>query len=275
MVIIDVAKRLVRQSPIGPSAVRLYRRYIRTEPSAPDSPGGRYDRQTVEVVKHLLRPDSSCVDVGAHNGTILRTMLELSPRGTHFAFEPLPHFAARLRAAFPTVRVHEVALSDYSGQATFIHVANDAAYSGLRPRIYDRPDPDLQPITVTVTRLDDVIPPDQPVAFVKIDVEGGEFHALRGAVRTIRRCRPVIVFEAGSKSTGQYGVDPEEVFELITVQLGCHLSTMQRWLAGRPPYGEAEFCEDWKTGAEFYFIAYPAGGNPGSGGVLAPRRMTP
>lgn len=217
------------------------------------------------MMKRVLRPDSCCADVGAHNGTILRTMLELSPHGTHFAFEPLPHFAARLREAFPTARVCEVALSDYSGQASFVHVANDAAYSGLRPRIYDRPDPILQPITVTVTRLDDVIPPEQPVAFIKIDIEGGEFHALRGAVRTIRRWRPVIVFEGGPKSTGQYSVEPEEVYDLTTGQLGFHLSTMQRWLAGLLPYAEAEFCERWRSGAEFYFIAYPADDVPGGG----------
>jgi FkbM family methyltransferase len=269
VVILDVAKRLVRRSPIGPSAVRLYRRYLGTGRPPASGAGDGYDRDTVEVMKRLLRSDSCCVDVGAHNGTILRTMLELSPHGTHFAFEPLPHLAARLRAVFPTVRVHEVALSDSSGQASFVHVANDPAYSGLRPRIYDRPDPVLQRITVTVSRLDDVIPPAQAVAFIKIDVEGGEFHALRGAVRTIRRCRPVIVFEGGPKSTGQYGVEPEQVYELVTGPLGCHLSTMRRWLAGQPPYAEAEFAEAWKSGAEFYFIAYPAGGAPGAGDVSA------
>ena len=265
MVIVDVAKRLVRQSPIGPSAVRLYRKYVRT--GLGDAVG--YDRDTVEVMRRVLRRDSSCVDVGAHNGNILRTMLDLSPRGTHFAFEPLPHLAARLRVAFPTVRVHEVALSDYAGQASFIHVANDAAYSGLRPRIYDRPDPVLQQIAVTVTRLDDVIPPEQALAFVKIDVEGGEFHVLRGAIETIRRCRPIVVFEGGPKSTGQYGVEPGEVYELIRGPLGGRLSTMRRWLTGLPPYAEAEFCEVWRSGVEFYFIAYPAGDTPGAGGSRA------
>lgn len=257
MTIIDVAKRLVRRSPIGPSAVRLYRRYLRPDPPSLHGPGARYDRETVEVMKRLLRRDSCGVDIGAHNGTILRTMLELAPHGTHVAFEPLPHLAARLRATFPTVRVHEVALSDDAGQASFIHVENDAAYSGLRPRIYDRPDPVLRQITVTVSRLDDVIPPEQPVAFIKIDVEGGEFHVLRGAARTIRRCRPVIVFECGHKSTGQYGVEPDEVHDLITGQLGCRLSTMQRWLSEGPPYDQAKFHEAWRSGAEFYFIAYP------------------
>jgi FkbM family methyltransferase len=260
MLILDAAKRLVRRSPLGAPAVRLYRRYLRAGPPAPRTAGERYDRETLAVMERVLRGDSCGVDVGAHNGTMLRAMLERAPGGTHFAFEPLPHLAARLRATFPSVRVHEAALSDYSGRASFVHVANDAAYSGLRPRIYDRPDPVLEPITVTVVRLDDVIPAEQPVAFIKLDVEGGEFHALRGAVGTIRRCRPVTVFEGGPKSTGQYGVEPDEVYRLVTDELGCHLSTMRRWLAGQPPYAEPEFCRSWRSGAEFYFIAYPAEG---------------
>ena len=70
----------------------------------------------------------------------------------------------------------------------------------------DRPDPRIITIVVATTTLDGTIPGDQPIAFIKMDIEGGEFHALKGAVKTIKRWQPVIVFEAGNKSTGQYGV---------------------------------------------------------------------
>ena len=140
-----------------------------------------------------------------------------------------------------------------------MYVENAPAYSGLRERIYDRPDPVLKPITVNVVPLDDVIPQDQDVAFIKLDIEGGEFHALLGTACTIRRCRPVIVFEAGLKSTGQYGVGPEEVYRLITEQFGYRLSTMQRWLASQSPYSRTEFYQNWHNGPDFYFIAYPVG----------------
>jgi len=65
------------------------------------------------------------------------------------------------------------------------------------------------------------------------------------------------VFEAGVKSTGQYGVGTEEVYRLITEQFGCHLSTMRRWLASEPPYNQAEFSQNWHGGPDLYFIAYP------------------
>jgi FkbM family methyltransferase len=184
-------------------------------------------------------------------------MVRLAPRGTHLAFEPLPHLAAHLRRAFPQVRVHEAAVSDQSGSAEFVHVENDPAYSGLRERLYDRPDPVLARIPVTVVRLDDVVAEAQPVHFVKLDIEGGEFHALRGAVRTIARARPVIVFEAGPRSTGQYGVGADAMYHLIGARLGYRLSTMARWLADAAPYGETDFRRAWDDGTEFYFIAYP------------------
>jgi FkbM family methyltransferase len=166
-------KRLIGESPLGPLARRIYRRCFPRKPVAIDDKNAEYDRQTVEVMRRVLQPDSCCVDLGAHGGSILREMLRISPQGTHFAFEPLPELAENLRREFPTVRVHELAVSDYTGTASFVHVVNDPAYSGLRKRVYDRPDPVLKPITVNVVKLDDVIPTAQRVAFIKLDIEGG------------------------------------------------------------------------------------------------------
>jgi FkbM family methyltransferase len=222
-----------------------------------ESRNERYDRETVLIMRRVLRRDSTGIDVGAHEGTILRRMLEIAPAGTHFAFEPLPHLAAGLRAAFPGVRVHETALGNRAGTAEFVYVESAPAYSGLRRRIYDQPDPVLKPIEVKVSRLDDVIPQAQPVAFLKLDIEGGEYDALQGGVETIRRCRPFLVFEAGAKSSGQYGVGPHDVYRLVSERLDYRLSTMQRWLAGEPPWSEAEFVRNWCDGPEFYFAAHP------------------
>lgn len=257
-------KRLIRASPVGPLAVRIYRTCFPDHQDALNSLNVRYDRETSEVMRRVLGRDSCCIDIGAHEGSILRQMIEIAPAGTHFAFEPLPHLAARLREAFPGVRVHETALSDHAGTAGFVYVENAPGYSGLQQRVYDRPDPVLKQITVKVSQLDDVILDPQPVSFLKLDIEGGEYNALLGAVRTVQRCRPVIVFEAGLKSTGQYGVGSDDVYRLITERFGYQLSTMQRWLAGQAPCTQAEFSGNWQDGPDFYFIAYPAEKVPGA-----------
>ena len=263
---LEELRHRIRRSPLGPLALAVYRRFLPPQRRAVNARGARYDRETTAVMRRVLRPDSSCIDVGAHRGSILEEILELAPRGVHFAFEPLPRFAAELRQRFPRVQVHEAAAGDGAGEAAFVHVENAPAYSGLREREYDRPDPVLEPLRVQVVRIDDVVPQTQPIDFIKLDIEGGEYHALRGAVTTVRRCRPVIVFEAGEKSTGRYGVGPADVHRLVTGDLGCHLSTMERWLAGEAPYDEAGFREAWERGLEYYFIAYPA-----DGGSMSPR----
>src|SRR4249920_3812196 len=105
---------------------RLYRR-------AADRPAGSrgvlardlnatYDRQTVDVMRRVMRHDSSGVDMGAHRGDILQHMVAIAPAGAHHAFEALPHLAAGLRERFPGVRVHQVAVSDSHGEAEFQYV---------------------------------------------------------------------------------------------------------------------------------------------------------
>src|SRR4029077_771836 len=73
---------------------------------------GRIDR----VLKALVRPDSNCIDVGAHLGSTLRALVRLPPKGKHWAFEPLPQKAEWLRKKFPDVAVRQLALSDAAGR---------------------------------------------------------------------------------------------------------------------------------------------------------------
>ena len=55
-----------------------------------------YDMQTLAIMKRILQEDSNCVDIGCYQGSILREILRFAPKGTHFAFEPLPRMLPRL-----------------------------------------------------------------------------------------------------------------------------------------------------------------------------------
>lgn len=67
----------------------------------------------------------------------------------------------------------------------------------------------------------------------------------------------MIVFEASARSTGRYGVTPDEMFNTLTETLGYRVSTMDRWLRRKGPYTLDEFARNWGFGPEYYFIAYP------------------
>jgi len=223
----------------------------------PNDRDSRYDWQTVEVMFRVLRQNSNCIDLGAHGGKFLRHMIDISPRGRHYAFEPLPHLSQNLNERFPQAVVHQLAVSDISGESEFLFVENAPGCSGLRRRIYNRPDPKITKIRVQVVTLDGIIPPNERIDFIKVDIEGGEFHAIKGGISTIRRGRPVIVFEGGSNSTGQYGVSPNDFYLLMTETLGYELSTMERWLGRKSAYTQEGFEKNWNEGPEYYFIAAP------------------
>lgn len=159
--------------------------------------GRDYDRMTIRIAARTLSNGGAAVDVGAHQGDILKALVKMSP-GPHWAFEPLPAFATRLRKRFPSVTVVQAALSDYRGTAEFRFLPGAAAYSSLHVRPQIEADQPVQSLSVQVCRLDDCIPEDVQVAFLKIDVEGAEAAVLRGATQLMRRCQPVVVFECAS-----------------------------------------------------------------------------
>jgi FkbM family methyltransferase len=223
------------------------------------SPGERknrqYDRETVEVMTCCLEHDSLCVDGGAHHGSILGHMFRIAPGGRHFAFEPLPHLARKLEKRFPDARVRQAALGSRAATSVFHFVENDPGYSGLQQREYDRPDPVITELDVEVVRLDDVIDESERPRFIKLDLEGGEYDALRGASRVIEASRPIVVFEAGERSSGRYGVSPDMIFDLFDDRFAYRLSTMERWLGDEPAFSRQAFLDAY--GREFFFIATP------------------
>jgi len=49
--------------------------------------------------------------------------------------------------------------------------------------------------SVEIFPIDNVVPQDRHVSIVQLDVEGYEEKALRGAIKTIRRCLPILILE--------------------------------------------------------------------------------
>jgi len=213
-----------------------------------------YDRQTTEVMLRCLQPDSVCIDGGAHKGQMLQEMCRLAPEAVHHAFEPIPELAKQLRLQFPQSLIHQHAIANYAGMSTFKYVRNAPAYSGLKERSYDHDNPEVEDINVDTVRLDDVISDNESVDLIKLDLEGGEYHAMKGAVSLIRRCKPIIIFEAGEPSSAYYGVSPEMIFSFISENLGYSISTMKMWLENEPPFSKEAFIENYPL--DFYYITY-------------------
>lgn len=222
----------------------------------------RYDEQTSKVMRMVLKEDSNCIDVGCHRGSILKEMVRAAPGGRHLAFEPIPDLFLDLEKTFEgmeNVRIYPFALSDASGQSTFQYVVSNPGYSGLVRRKFDRPNETVVEIAVKTEILDRIIPEGMPVHFIKVDVEGGELQVFQGAVETIRRNSPVIVFEHGLGAADCYGTGPEQMFELLTGICRLRVFILEEWLAsaGERCMSREDFIEEFQTGRNFYFLAAP------------------
>jgi FkbM family methyltransferase len=246
-------KRAAFATGVGLPLRELRRRFDPPEVKRDRADNARLGRLLAEV----LAPDSSCVDVGAHEGDVLADMVRLAPLGRHLAFEPLPAQAARLAARFPQVEVHEAALSDHAGEATFVHVRTRPGWSGLRERPYPG-DEGIEHLTVRVDALDDALPPGFVPALVKIDVEGAEREVLAGAGQTLARHRPIVVFEHGLGSADHFGTEPRHLWELLVDGCGLEISGLD----GDGPYTLSAFERVYARRERVNFVARPRGRRP-------------
>ena len=145
-------------------------------------------------ISDVLRRGDVMVDVGANIGVYSITA---ALRGaTVIAFEPTARAASALRQSSringcaSRVSVYELALADFDGSAGFTighdvddHLVGDSS-SGRN---------------VAVRRLDTFLaekPLSEPIALIKIDVEGTDIDVLRGARQVIESDRPCLIVEA-------------------------------------------------------------------------------
>jgi FkbM family methyltransferase len=213
---------------------------------------GRLDEAHLrQLLAWTLTEDANCVDVGANVGSVLREVLRCAPHGQHIAFEPLPDLYARLCQDFPSVQVHCLALANEAGETTFHYVRSAPAYSGLRERTYPSPQ-QVELIPVRTARLDEVLSPDYRPRLIKIDVEGGEFGVLRGAIRTLTTYRPIVVFEHGAGGREFYGTTAEDVWTLLVDEAKLRIFDLD----GNGPYDLTQFGEESST-RRWNFVAVP------------------
>jgi FkbM family methyltransferase len=157
----------------------------------------------LSVLEKVVPREAVTVDVGANFGLYTRKLARLSQR-VH-AFEPSHKMADLLRrTSASNVRVHELALSDQTGEAELFtpQEGRDPVY-GLASLEHRELTANQHVVAATVptARLDAVVRED--VAFVKVDVEGHELNVLDGAVDLLERSQPVFLVEAEDRHRAQ------------------------------------------------------------------------
>lgn len=85
----------------------------------------------------------------------------------------------------------------------------------------------------TIDKLSKDLP--APVRMIKLDLEGGDFMALKGAEETLRRDRPLVVFENSVRAPGIYGFTIADVIsyfdsvDYVPVTFAGEIATEETW----------------------------------------------
>jgi FkbM family methyltransferase len=185
---------------------------------------GCIDPNEFAFIDRFLQPGMTFLDVGANEGVYsIFAAKRVGRRGTVWAFEPSTRELARLQHNLDlnhlTARIFPLALSDYAGQAELtIAEDNHAGQNTLGAFAYEieaeRKD------LVEVRPLDDILEtnPLSRLDLMKVDVEGAELRLFRGAVATLRKYRPVLLFEVAENSLRHQGATRQEVLDFLRAE---------------------------------------------------------
>jgi FkbM family methyltransferase len=165
---------------------------------------GVYEKQELQILVDWLTANQEMdsyvvLDIGANIGN---HSLFLSPYFRKcISFEPNPRTFDLLRLnakLVDNIVAYNVGLSDSSGEAELYTNISNAGASSLSDDwnySYDKRH------IVKLEKLDDFIADEVgKIGLIKIDVEGHEWYALKGAEGIIRKNRPTIVFEYSPSS---------------------------------------------------------------------------
>jgi FkbM family methyltransferase len=165
--------------------------------------GRVWERATLELMR-TVDSAGDIVHAGTYYGDFLPALARSRADGAVvWAFEP---GAENHRCTEITIGLNDLAnvvltragLTEHSGHARLaIGGRNGVSLGGsssviqdpARARWWDSEE-------VPMVALDDVVPADRRVALIQLDVEGHEKEALLGGLRTIERCRPLIILES-------------------------------------------------------------------------------
>lgn len=173
---------------------------------------GLPDFREMSFIRRYLRPADRFVDIGANVGvyTLLAAAL-VGAQGRVHAFEPGTQTRAQLAEnvalnRLSCVSVHAFAVSDRAGSASLTANVDDCVAS-LVPADAGADTAHVEQITCVT--LDEFLP-DEDFAMAKIDIEGAEPLAVRGALGHLGRGNPPVLQIEMDGYSKKFGVETHD-----------------------------------------------------------------
>ena len=186
--------------------------------------GSVYEKHLIHSFYSLLKEKKEkpfvVLDVGAQTGCF--TLLsKFFPHSTWYAFEPIREAANELKNnlelnGIKNVSVYEMGISSSSGQEVLKLPLDQhwgVASMGKDPLRFSS----YEERAIHCMALDEFAEHHQidPVDFIKIDVEGWEWHVLTGGEELIAKDRPIILMELNETNMQQCGIKKEQIIQFL------------------------------------------------------------
>lgn len=162
--------------------------------------------------------DGVVLDVGAHAGQFSKLFSGMVPRGEVLAFEPSAYARSILEPALRfsnarNVKVVAKGLSDCPSKMTLSTPIKRSGSLGFGVATLGQTDREAHAQVVDLITLDSL--KLQRVDFIKADIEGWEYHMLRGGHDTIAACKPAIFMEINKTALSRAGSSESQIRDFL------------------------------------------------------------
>lgn len=196
---------------------------------------GDFEPQYVELFCRLGSEKKTAFDVGANVGLYSISLLKRYAEASVIAVECSPQtlpFLERTHSLSefkPRWQIAPLAVSDCAGGTADFYAGEveEGVFDGLRDTGRGGAKSRVQ---VPITTLDQIwADAGRPhVSIIKMDIEGGESAALRGAMELIESQRPFILMEWNAENLSAWGVDKSSICRFKELDYGI-LAVPQFW----------------------------------------------
>ncbi len=192
---------------------------------------GIYEAALSRLLSKTIRAGTMYMDVGANIGLLSVPVLATRPDCRVISIEASPSTLQYLRRTHATSEytarwtIVGKGVADICGEATFYQsIPERGAMDGFRDTGRSG---EMRPVSVSVTTIDTIWEklgyPE--ISVIKLDIEGGEMAALKGAKQCLRANRPLVFLEWNVENLDVYGIDHSEIlrfarannFRLVTL----------------------------------------------------------